>query len=166
MTGRRNTAASPATRPTAHPGNLLDHYAVSEIPETEIFRHVGEEQIPMLRFAASAAHANGNTLVSSETFTWLGEHFQVTPEQLKEAADFVFLGGVNHVFFHGIPYSPADAPWPGWLFYASTHMGPNGGLWRDLPAFNGYIQRCQSILQEGKPDLGSAALFPLRGSHP
>ena len=150
------------TRNQAHgsPGNLLDHYAVSEIPETEIFRHVSEDQIPMLRFAASAAHANGNTLVSAETFTWLGEHFQVTPEQLKEAADFVFLGGVNHLFFHGIPYSPGDAQWPGWLFYASTHMGPNGGLWRDLPAFTGYLQRCQSILQDGKPDSEVLLYFP------
>ena len=150
------------TRNQAHgsPGNLLDHYAVSEIPETEIFRHVGEDQIPMLRFAASAAHANGNPLVSAETFTWLGEHFQVTPEQLKEAADFVFLGGVNHIFFHGIPYSPADASWPGWLFYASTHMGPNGGLWRDLPAFTGYLQRCQAILQDGKPDSEVLLYFP------
>ena len=57
------------TRNQAHgsPGNLLDHYAVSEIPETEIFRQVAEDQIPMLRFAASAAHANGSTLVSSES---------------------------------------------------------------------------------------------------
>lgn len=150
------------TRNQAHgsPGNLLDHYAVADIPETEIFRHVGEEQIPMLRFAASAAHANGRTLVSSESFTWLGEHFQVTPEKLKEAADFVFLGGVNHLFFHGIPYSPADAQWPGWLFYASTHMGPDGGLWRDLPAFNGYLQRCQSILQAGKPSSEVLLYFP------
>ena len=150
------------TRNQAHgsPGNLLDHYAVSDIPETEIFRHVGEDQIPMLRFAASAANAKGRPLVSAETFTWLGEHFQVTPAQLKEAADFVFLGGVNHVFFHGIPYSPEDAPWPGWLFYASTHMGPNGGLWRDLPAFTGYLQRCQSILQSGNPDSEVLLYFP------
>jgi hypothetical protein len=140
------------TRNQAHgsPGNLLDQYAVSEIPETEIFRHVDEDQIPMLRFAASAAHSNGGTLVSSESFTWLDEHFQVTPDKLKEAADFVFLGGVNHVFFHGIPHSPANATWPGWLFYASTHMGPNGGLWRDLPEFTAYLRRCQSILQEGR----------------
>lgn len=151
------------TRNQAHgsPGNLLDHYAVSEIPETEIFRHVGFDQIPMLRIAASAAHANGNHLVSAETFTWLDEHFQVTPEKLKEAADFVFLGGVNHIFFHGIPYSPDDAQWPGWLFYASTHMGKNGGLWRDLSAFTGYLQRCQSILQEGRASSDVLLYFPI-----
>lgn len=151
------------TRNQAHgsPGNLLDHYAVSEIPETEIFRHVGFDQIPMLRIAASAAHSKGKHLVSAETFTWLDEHFQVTPEKLKEAADFVFLGGVNHIFFHGIPYSPADAQWPGWLFYASTHMGKNGGLWRDLSAFTGYLQRCQSILQEGRASSDVLLYFPI-----
>lgn len=151
------------TRNQAHgsPGNLLDHYAVSEIPETEIFKHVDESQIPMLRFAASAAHSKGNELVSAESFTWLDEHFQVTPEKLKEAADFVFLGGVNHIFFHGIPYSPDDAKWPGWLFYASTHMGPNGGLWRDLSAFTGYIQRCQSILQEGLSSSDVLVYYPI-----
>lgn len=151
------------TRNQAHgsPGNLLDHYAISDIPETEIFQNVDEKQIPMLRFPASAAHANGTTLVSSETFTWLGEHFQVTPDRLKEAADFVFLGGVNHVFFHGIPYSPADVQWPGWLFYASTNMGPNGGLWHDLPAFTGYLQRCQSILQDGDPSSDVLLYYPI-----
>ncbi len=151
------------TRNQAHgsPGNLLDHYAVSEIPETEIFKHVDENQIPMMRMPASAAHSKGDQLVSGETFTWLDEHFQVTPEKLKEAADFVFLSGVNHILFHGIPYSPEDAKWPGWLFYASTHMGQNGGLWRDLSAFTGYLQRCQSILQEGKISSDVLLYYPI-----
>ena len=116
----------------------------------------------MLQFASSAAHVTGKKLVSAETFTWLGEHFQVTPAQLKEAADFVWLGGVNHILFHGIPFTPEDAPWPGWLFYASTHMGPNGGLWKDLPAFNAYIARCQTALQSGKPDADVLLYFPVQ----
>lgn len=150
------------TRNQAHgsPGNLLDHYAVADIPETEIFRHVEDAQIPMMGLAASAAHLSGRNKVSAESFTWLGEHFQVTPAALKEAADFLFLGGVNHLFYHGTPYSPDDAPWPGWLFYASTHMGPNGGLWRDLPAFNGYLSRVQSVLQNGRPDSEVLLYFP------
>ena len=150
------------TRNQAHgsPGNLLDHYAVADIPETEIFRHVEADQQPMIRFAASAARATGKNLVSAESFTWLDEHFRVTPEELKPAADFLFLGGVNHIFFHGVPYSPDDVPWPGWLFYASTHMGPEGGLWRDLGAFTGYLRRCQSVLQDGKPDSDVLVFFP------
>lgn len=150
------------TRNQAHgsPGNLLDHYAIADIPETEIFRHVEPDQQPMIRFAASAARATGKTLVSAESFTWLDEHFRVTPEELKPAADFLFLGGVNHLFFHGVPYSPEDAKWPGWLFYASTHMGPQGGLWRDLDAFTGYLRRCQSVLQDGQPDSDVLVFFP------
>ena len=150
------------TRNQAHgsPGNLLDHYAVSDIPETEIFRKVEDAQIPMIGMAASAAHLTGRRLNSAESFTWLGEHFQVTPAELKEAADFLYLSGVNHLFFHGIPYSPDDVPWPGWLFYASTNMGPNGGLWRDMPAFTTYLARIQSILQGGRPDSGVMLYFP------
>ncbi len=151
------------TRNQAHgsPGNLLDHYAVADIPETEIFRHVEDKQIPMLRFAASAARLRGGKLVSAEAFTWLDEHFRVTPAQLKEAADFLWLGGVNHIVYHGIPYTPEDAGWPGWLFYASTHMGPQGGLWRDLPAFNAYVERVQTALQAGLPDTDCLLYFPM-----
>lgn len=151
------------TRNQAHgsPGNLLDHYAVAGIPETEIFQHVADDQVPMLQFASSAAHVTGKRLVSAESFTWLGEHFQITPAALKEAADFLWLGGVNHIVFHGTPYSPQEAKWPGWLFYASTHMGPNGGLWRDLPVFNAYIARVQSELQAGQPDAAVLLYFPV-----
>lgn len=151
------------TRNQAHgsPGNLLDHYAVADIPETEIFRHVEDPQIPMLQFAASAAHVTGKNLVSAESFTWLGEHFQVEPAALKTAADFLWLGGVNHIVFHGMPYTPEDAGWPGWLFYASTHMGENGGLWRDLPAFNDYIRTVQAGLQSGRPDTSVLLYWPV-----
>lgn len=154
--------AGARTRNQAHgsPGNVLDHYAVADIPETEIFREVGEDQIPMMGLAASAAHATGRPLVSAESFTWLDEHFRVKPGRMKEAVDFLFLGGVNHLFYHGVPYSPEDAGWPGWLFYASTHMGPNGGLWKEMPAFNAYVSRVQSLLQGGRPDSEVLLYFP------
>jgi hypothetical protein len=143
------------------PGNLIDLYAAADIPETEVFRDTDEQQIPMLKLSSSAAHLRGRTLASSESFTWLGEHFQVSLAEIKRAADFLFLSGVNHLFFHGIPYSPEDAGWPGWLFYASVHLGPNGGLWRDLPELNAYLARCQSILQSGRPSHDVLLYFPV-----
>ena len=141
------------SRNQAHgaPGNLIDLYAAADIPETEIFASTDERHIPMHKFSSSAAHLTGRTLASSESFTWLGEHFQVSLADVKPAADFLFISGVNHIFFHGIPYSPQDVAWPGWLFYASVNLGPNGGLWHDLPAFNAYLARCQSVLQSGQP---------------
>jgi len=151
------------SRNQAHgaPANLVDLYAAADIPETEIFGEVDEGQIPMLKFAASAANLKGSTLVSSESFTWLGEHFQMSLSEVKSATDFLLLAGVNHIFFHGIPYSPAEAPWPGWQFYASVNFGPTGGLWHDLPPYNAYVTRCQSVLQSGKADNNILLYLPI-----
>ena len=151
------------SRNQAHgaPANLVDLYGASNIPETEIFRSVEQRQYPMLKFSSSASHLNGSKLASSETFTWLNEHFQTNLTDLKEATDFMFLSGINHIFFHGIPFSPKDAPWPGWQFYASVNFSPDGGLWKDLPAYNAYVTRCQSILQSGKPDNDILLYMPI-----
>jgi len=151
------------SRNQAHgsPANLVDIYAAADIPETELFGSVEEKHIPMNKFSSSAAHIAGRKFASSESFTWLTEHFQGSLSQVKQAADYLFLSGVNHIFFHGIPYSPADAPWPGWQFYAAVNFGPQGGLWRDLPEFNAYITRCESFLQSGAPDNDILVYYPI-----
>ncbi|HEY1683304.1 MAG TPA: glycosyl hydrolase [Tepidisphaeraceae bacterium] len=152
------------TREQAHgsPANLLDVYAAADIPETEVeWRTPIEKQTPMLKFASSAAHVTGKPLTSSETFTWAGEHFQVSLASLKPTADYLFCCGINHIFLHGIPYSPNDVNWPGWLFYASVNFGPQGGLWHDLPAMLAYITRCQSLLQAGKSSNDALLYFPV-----
>ena len=139
-----------------------------DIPETETFgssafdipglrrdaadiRNVDPDPI-MSKFASSAAHTNGKNLVSSETFTWLTEHFKTSYSQCKPEAEALFLSGINHVFFHGTTNSPQNISWPGWLFYASVEMNPNNSLWPHAQGLNNYIARCQSILQAGKPD--------------
>jgi hypothetical protein len=141
------------TRNQAHggPDNLLDTYAAADIPEMEIYSAYSENQMPMMKIAPSAAHLTGRPLASSESFTWMTTHFNATLSQVKQAADFLFISGVNHIFYHGIPYSPSEAPWPGWQFYAAVNFGPQGGLWHDLPEFNAYATRVQSILQSGAP---------------
>jgi alpha-L-rhamnosidase len=150
-------------REQAHgaPANIEDVYATADIPETEVFGQPGDGVVPMLRFASSAAHVSGKPLASSETFTWLGEHFQVPLSALKPEVDLLFLCGINHVILHGTPYSPEDAPWPGWLFYASVNFGPNGGLWHDMPGFSAYVARCQGLLQAGRPDNDLLVYFPV-----
>ncbi|MBN2064649.1 MAG: hypothetical protein JW745_07585, partial [Sedimentisphaerales bacterium] len=142
------------------PANLLDLYGASDIAETEIFRQVEDKQIPMLKFASSAGHLNGQKLVSAESYTWLAEHFHASLAQLKEATDFLLISGVNHIFYHGIPYSPPDVAWPGWQFYASVNFGPSGGLWRDLRAYNAYVSVCQNFMQAGESDNDIALYVP------
>jgi len=167
------------TRNQAHgsPGNLLDLYAEVDIPECEIFGH-RNFQIPgmrinsddtrnvepnpmMLKLATSAAHITQKPRISNETFTWLGEHFNVALSQCKPEVEEAFLAGINHVFYHGTTYSPQDAPWPGWLFYASVHFGPTNSFWPHLPEMNRYITRCQSVLQSGTPDNEVLVYWPV-----
>lgn len=150
-----------STRNQAHgsPGNLLDLYPLADIPETEMFRTSRSRVVS--KFASSAAHVAGRKLVAAETGTWLEEHFTETLADVKYLVDDMFLAGVNHVIFHGTCYSPDDAAWPGWLFYASTEMNPRNSIWRDVPAVAEYIARCQSVLQSGRPDNDILVYWPI-----
>jgi hypothetical protein len=156
------------TRNQAHgsPGNLIDLYSAVDIPELETFHSTAfpflqefidqsaakytESNSLFRKFASSAAHMKGNKLVSCESFTWLNEHFNTPLYQCKPELDQLFVQGVTHVFFHGTAYSPAYEDWPGWLFYASSHMEPNNPQWDHMAAMNAYITRCQSVLQAGQ----------------
>ena len=155
------------TRNQAHgsPANLLDLYASVDIPEIEIFGPSGFEienlrtdenftntriDPLMLKFASSAGNVAGVKLVSTESFTWLGEHFKVALSQVKPEFDQLICCGVNHIFYHGITYSPIEEAWPGWRFYASVEFGPTASFWEEMKYLNKYITRCQSVMQESE----------------
>ncbi len=137
------------------PANILDLYAASDIPETE------GTDIVRMKFASSAAHVTGKTLASAETVTWLDEHFLSSLGDVKRAVDLNFLGGINHVVYHGLAFSPENDPWPGWLFYAAVHFGPQNTEWRNFPALNRYIARVQSFMQSGRADEDVLLYYPV-----
>ena len=152
------------------PANLLDLYGAADIPETESFGSasfaiaglrrdaddVRTDHSPphplMFRMASSAAHVMGHQLTSSETGTWLREHWKESPAAAKPQIDQLFTAGINHIFYHGTVYTPGDVPWPGWYFYASTQLSVTNPLWQDFGALNTYVARIQSVLQSGRPD--------------
>lgn len=167
------------TKNQAHgsPGNLLDLYATVDIPEAETFgssyfpipglrrdsadiRNVDPDPI-MLKFASSAAHLTGKKLVSTETFTWLGEHFKSSFSQAKPELEQAFLAGINHMFYHGITYSPKDVDFPGWLFYASLNLTTHNSLWPHFRGFNDFVARSQAILQAGNPSQELLMYWPI-----
>ncbi len=170
------------TRNQAHgsPTNLVDTYAAADIPETEMF---GAPDYPIPGFrrnpdmvrkgdsdrrvcmlpasAAHIAHEPGKQWVSSESCTWLREHWHTALSHVKLELDEFFIAGVNHVFFHGTCYSPTDVPWPGFFFYASTKFDWRNSIWHDMPLLNAYIARCQSVLQAGEPDNDILVYWPI-----
>ena len=160
------------------PANLIDVYAAVDIPEIEGFglselgikglrtdpgkTKKNDSDFSMLKYAASAAHVMGKPYASSETFTWLTEHFRTSLSQMKPDLDLMFCAGVNRMYFHGACYSPQYDPWPGWRFYASVDMSPTNSIWRDAKALTDYITLCQTRLQEGQPDNDFLVFLPVR----
>lgn len=160
------------------PANLIDIYSAVDIPEIEGFglsefnikglrkdpgfTKKNDSDLSMLKYAPSAAHVMGKKLTSSETFTWLTEHFRTSLSQMKPDLDLMFCAGVNRMYFHGGCYSPKDDPWPGWRFYASVDMTPNNSIWRDAKELTDYITLCQTRLQSGQPDNDFLVLLPVR----
>ncbi|MBD0831563.1 glycosyl hydrolase [Aestuariibaculum sediminum] len=167
------------TKLQAHgsPGNLIDLYASADIPECETFGSMpydipgfrreledireGDADPVMLKFSSSAAHIAGKPLTSSETFTWLRDHFKTALSQCKPEVEDLMLNGINHVFLHGSTYSPQRAGWPGWKFYASVNFNPNNTIWEDVPSLFSYISNCQSMLQSGQPDNETLLYWPI-----
>ena len=145
------------TRDQAHgsPGNILDMYAATDIPETE-----GTEILRM-KFGTSAANVSGKKFASAEAATWLGEHFSITLGEVKKVVDQYFLAGVNHIVYHGTCYSPENEPWPGFLFYAAVEFTPANSFWNDFSGLNNYVTRVQSFLQSSKPDNDILFYFPI-----
>ncbi len=173
-----------ATRNEAHgaPANWLDFYALADIPETEMFgcdkaqaqfprvtadfMNSGDRDILISKFASSAAHvkhsgAATDPLVSAESCTWVCEHFCETPAAVKTFVDRLLLAGVNHVFYHGMCYSPADAKWPGHTFYATCEMNRFNPIWREADLLNAYITRVQSLAQTTAIDNDVLIYWPL-----
>jgi hypothetical protein len=163
------------------PANVFDLYANVDIAETEIFgstpfpipglrrnaneiRTGNEQDLPeplVVRMASSAGHVAGHNLSSSESATWLRDHWKVSLAYVKPELDRILADGINHIFYHGTVFSPQDAAWPGWLFYASTQFNPNNTWWDDFGALNRYVARVQSILQGGRPDNDVLLYWPL-----
>ncbi|MGR3810774.1 glycosyl hydrolase [Jiulongibacter sp. NS-SX5] len=171
------------TKLQAHgsPGNLLDLYATADIPECETFGSMpfdipgfrreaedireGDADPVMLKFSSSAAHVMGRPLVSSESFTWLRDHFKTAVSQCKPELEELLLNGINHVFLHGSTYSPPTAEWPGWKFYASVNFSPQMTIWKDAPALFNYIENCQKYLRKGVPDNEIGVYWPIEDTY-
>lgn len=169
------------SRNEAHgsPGNMLDLYALSDVPETEYFgtkyfdipnfrrdpkfeeTRYGVPDPLVIKFASSAANTENKKLVGSETATWLADHFKVSLSQVKPIIDESLTSGINHIFYHGVPYSPPQEAFPGWLFYASTNFNQQSHFWNELHYLNEYIARCQALLQESKAQNDVLLYFPI-----
>ena len=116
------------------PSNILDLYATVDIPEIE-----GVEPL-RIKMASSAGNVTGKKLVSSESATWLNEHFESNLADIKVALDRFMVKGVNQFLYgHPIHHQRTVAGWLclGWPGSASTKKPYGKILMRSISTLQG-----------------------------
>lgn len=124
--------------------NWLKHKLGEEMGDEDYRRGRGYTMIN--KYVSSAAHLTGNRLVSAEEMTNTYKVFTTSLEFLKVGSDMSAISGTTHSVWHGFNYSPADAPFPGWVQYGSFHNEKNT-WWPYVKNLNDYRARMSSQLQ-------------------
>jgi hypothetical protein len=128
----------------------LDDAPMSEFWAWSWRHRLGDENRFFVKQPASAAHTYGHKLVLAEGFTTIGPHWQETLwDNLKPAFDHASAEGLNLLVWHAFVCSPASEGLPGQQYFAGTHLNPNVTWWNKSAPFFDYINRCQSLLQQG-----------------
>lgn len=112
----------------------------------------GWDGVPPTRWASSAAHALGENVVSSETWTWVASpSLTATPLDLQaEAIEHLSLG-ITQFIGHGWPSSPEQVPDPGWLFYAAGALSDRNPWWPVMPELTTMLARLGTVARLGEP---------------
>lgn len=143
--------------PHASPIDAQRTLGVNDMPMSEFWaeswRHrVGDKNRFFVKQPASAAHVNGHPLVAAEGFTTIGPHWQETLwDNLKPSFDRACTEGMNLLTWHAFVCSPSSMGLPGQQYFAGTHLNPNVTWWDYSAPFFGYLNRVQTMLQQGKP---------------
>lgn len=144
-------------------GDVLQAYGAADIPEGETFSAFDRYEVNTIhrRLAVSAGHIYDKPVISNESFTWLRfPRFVVTLENIKAAADSIFLDGINQIINHGFSYSKADAGEDMLAFYASTNINHTNTWWKYYKIISVYINRVCDFMQRGKPVVSTAIYLP------
>lgn len=129
---------------------------IVDVPMSEFWadswRHrVADAQRFFIKQPASAAHTYGKPIVSAESFTTIGPHWQETVwNNLKPNVDRAFCEGLNQVVWCLVTCSPREMGVPGQEMFPGTHFNPNTTWWRQSEGFLAYINRCQWMLRQGR----------------
>lgn len=143
-------------------GDVLQAYGAADIPEGETFSEFDRYEVNTVhrRLAVSAGHVYHKPIISNESFTWLRfPRFVVTLENMKAAADSIFLDGMNQIVNHGYSYSPKEGE--GMLsFYASTNINHTNTWWKHYKNISVYINRVCDFMQRGEAVVSTAIYLP------
>jgi hypothetical protein len=138
--------------------NWLQH-RIGEEMSNEDYRR-GRAYTMINKYVSSGAHLSGKRLISAEEMTNTYRVFNMTLEFLKAGCDQDAMAGITHSVFHGFNYSPAAAPFPGWIRYGA-YYNENNNWWPYFKHVNDYRARISSLLQNADMYADIAILPPV-----
>jgi len=135
-------------------GDGMGHYRKVDFPMGEFWVNSPTHDKPTdMLDAVSGAHIYGKNVVQSEAFTTLRMDWNEYPGMLKALGDRNYALGINRFVFHVFCHNPWPDRKPGMtLGPTGLFFQPNQTWWKPGKAWmEDYTQRCQALLQYGKP---------------
>ncbi|MFP4096383.1 MAG: glycosyl hydrolase [Cyclobacteriaceae bacterium] len=103
------------------------------------------------RAASSASHIYGKKVISAESYTAAGKHFQRHPASLKKRGDWSFTEGINHVALHLYIQQPWQDTIPGMNAWFGVEFNRHNTYFHQLKGWIDYQRRIMFMLQRGNP---------------
>jgi hypothetical protein len=146
------TFTAESVAPTMMSDGML-HYKEADIPMGEFwFRSPTHDKPNDMLDAISGGHIYGKNIIQAEAFTELRLFWDEHPGMLKPLADLNFALGINRYVFHVDAHNPWLNRKPGMtLDGIGMFFNRDQTWWKPGKAWFDYIQRCQALLQLGRP---------------
>ncbi|MCU7551583.1 glycosyl hydrolase [Chitinophagaceae bacterium LB-8] len=134
-------------------GDGMQHNASLDIPMGEFWLNSPSHDKPFdIMDAVSGAHIYGKNLIMAEAFTTVRMAWDEHPGILKPVGDRNYAMGINKFVIHVFAQNPWMDRKPGMtLDGVGLYFQRDQTWWNSGRAWVQYLQRCQALLQEGKP---------------
>ena len=138
--------------PTMTSDGML-HFSEADIPMGEFWMRSPTHDKPNdMLDAISGAHVYGKALVQAEAFTELRLSWDEHPGMMKALQDRNYALGINRMVFHVFTHNPWMDRKPGMtLGGVGNFFQRDQTWWAQSKAWIDYTQRCQWLLQQGRP---------------
>lgn len=129
------------------------HFKDVDFPMGEFwFRSPTHDKLNDVLDAISAGHIYDKNIIPSESFTELRTNWDEHPAMIKPLLDRNFALGINKIFFHIFVHNPYLDKTPGMtLDGIGLYFQRDQTWWKQAKSFVDYVNRCQTLLQYGKP---------------
>lgn len=131
----------------------MQHFKEVDVPMGEFWlRSPSHDKPNDVRDAISGGHIYGKQVIMAEAFTEVRMNWLESPAMLKTLQDRNYAFGINRFVYHVFVHNPWPDRKPGMtLSDVGLLFQRDQTWWKPGKAWVEYAERCQNLLQQGKP---------------